>query len=66
MVGLVEADQKAADMFGEDAFCAIDYADRHEVFLKDGEEFILLGRGGDWEEAFEEAERFWKRFYAQT
>ena len=66
---LEQADNRAHTLFGEDSFCAIDYAGRCEVFYEpDGNIFdaVLIGRGGDFDEAFEMAIPHFERFYDKT
>lgn len=58
-----EADDRVQALYGDDVFCGVDYAGRCEVFYSTENDVILLGRGGDWDEAFEEAKNFAARFY---
>jgi hypothetical protein len=63
---LKEADDKAHKLFGDDTFCAIDYAGRCQIFYREdspADNCIMLGRGGDWDEAFADSAIFAQRFY---
>ena len=63
---LIAADKRAEELFGDDAFCSVDWCGRREIFFKSSgtitEDVILLGRGEDFEEAFHEAIPFFARF----
>jgi hypothetical protein len=62
---LTSADEKANVLFG-DSFCAIDAAQRREIFYWQKGEALLLGRGSDFDEAFAQAIPHYARFYANA